>query len=236
VVSDARAHSLASFHATDLVDDLRRRRLPQNAIVLAHDPGTIFLHYGGEAEERLRPDVTLVPVPLLPYPGMVNRLLVEEPALLSLLRGYLYDGVFRVAELQSLAAQRPVLIELDPRVPKETYPSLVPEGLLYRVIEGGMTKGDERQAALDQERAYDALYARLGAEVNEPQTRALLLWRHYHDALYYAAVGHREAARAAVKKGLARQPLSRELNALAFALRDERAQGPLDITPFLPGS
>ncbi len=226
--------SLARFRAPDLVSDLRLRDLPTRAVVLAHEPATSFLHYGFNAEERLRPDVTLVPVPFLSYPGMVESILRRDPELTPLLRAYLFEGSFRISLLQSLAAERPVLMDLDPRVPLETYETLVPEGLLHRVLADGTTPTDERQAAAQQAVMYEKLYARLGAEVSESRTNAVLLWRHYHDALYYAALGDREAARHAVGLGLSRQPLSRELNALAEALRDPLVHGPLDVRPFLP--
>lgn len=234
VLWQAEPQSLARFRAPDLVADLRLRDLPTGAVLLAHDPATIFMHYGQAAEERLRPDVTLVPVPLLSYPGMVETLLKRDPELAPLLRGYLFEGVFRVPLLQSLATERPVLIELDPHVSPATYETLVPEGLLHRVLADGATITDERQAAEQQVAMYEKLYTRLGAEISEPQTNAALLWRHYHDALYYASLGDRVAARHAVGLGLARQPLSRELNALAEALRDPLVHGPLDVRPFLP--
>jgi hypothetical protein len=234
VVLHAEGQSLARFRAPDLLGDLRLRDLPARSVLLAHDPTTIFQHYGQEAEERLRPDVTLVPVPLLSYPGMVDSLLRQAPELAPLLRGYLFEGMFRVPLLQSLAGERPVLLELDPRVPLATYETLVPEGLLHRVVADGATATDVRQAAEQQASMYDELYARLGAERKEPQTNAILLWRHYLDALYYAALGDREAARHAVSLGLARQPLSRELNRLREALRDPVVHGPLDVRPFLP--
>ncbi len=234
LTSNAEAESLRTFEATDAMDDLTRRKLPTRAIVLAHNPTTIFQHFGAEAEEHLRPDVTLVPIPFLTYPGMVDALIAEAPELKPLLRGYLLDGQLSRSLLQSLAASRPVLVELDLRVRPELFDTLVPEGALYRVLPDGMTAGDEHVGMLRQRKAYEVLYARLGRAVDAPQTREQLLYRHYLDALYYAHIGDRTAARASVALGLARQPLSKELSALAKELSDAHSEGPLDIMPFLP--
>jgi len=235
LVSGAEAQSAASFNATDAFDDMTRRTLPSRAIVLAHNPSTIFRHAGAEAEEHLRPDVTLVPVPLLDYPGMVDALLVQAPELKALLRSYLLQGTFSRAELQSLAAMRPLLIELDPRVPPALFDTLVPEAGFYRVLPDGLTVGDERASAQQQRETYARLYRLLGEGRREPQTNGLLLYRHYNDTLYYAHLGDRDAARAALSLGLECEPESRELNALKEALADTSLKGPLDIRPFMLG-
>ncbi len=233
LVSGAEAQSLARFSAPDAVDEITRRTLPVRAIVLAHNPGTIFRHYGAEAEEHLRPDVTLVPVPLLDYPGMVDALLARDPELKPLLRGYLLDGSFSRAILQSLAAERPLLIELDLRVAPDLFDTLVPEAGFYRVLPDGLTDADERSAAKAQTETYARLYARLGEQRHEPQTQNILLYRHYNDALYYAHLGYREAARGAVALGLEAQPEAQELKKMQEALADTELKGPLDIRPFL---
>ncbi len=235
LVSNAEAQSAASFAATDAFDEMTRRTLPSRAIVLAHNPSTIFRHAGAEAEEHLRPDVTLVPVPLLDYPGMVDALLARAPELKALLRGYLLEGSFARAELQSLAARRPLLIELDPRVSPALFDTLVPEVGFYRVLPDGLTTGDERSGAAQQRKTYALLYKRLGEGRHEPQTNGLLLYRHYNDTLYYAHLGDRDAAREMLTLALACQPLSKELSGLKEALADTSIKGPLDIGPFLLG-
>ena len=233
LVSGAEAQNIARFSATDAFDEITRRSLPVRAIVLAHNPGTIFRHYGAEAEEHLRPDVTLVPVPLLDYPGMVDALIAKDPELKALLRGYLLAGTFSRNELQSLAAERPLMIELDLRVPSALFDTIVPEAGFYRVLPDGLTLADERSAAANQRETYARLFTRLGSDRSEPQTKNLLLYRHYSDALYYAHLGDRDAARHAVALGLACQPEAKELKALQIALADLTVKGPLDIKPYV---
>ncbi|MGE3633181.1 MAG: DUF2723 domain-containing protein [Sandaracinaceae bacterium] len=225
--------SLASFRATDAFDEERVRRLPENAVVVAHQPQTVFRHWAVNATERARPDVTLVPMPFLGYPGVVEGLTAHDPEVAELLRGYLLHGELRQPDVQSLAARRPLLIEMDIGVPVELYETLVPEGMYYSVLDGGATDTDVLEAAIPHEATLDRLYRELGTEVFEIETANHLLWVHYMDALYYAAVGAREPARRAVQRGLAIEPETVELQRLGEALATGTDEdGPIDVTPF----
>ncbi len=223
--------SLTSFVDTDVFDDGLRRDLPPRAVVLSHNPQTIFRYWGGEAEERNRPDVTLVPLPLLTYPKLVDRLVSDEPELTPLLRNYLLDGRLNAAELQSLAALRPVYVEMDVRIPQEMMDLLVPEQLYHRVLTADMTDTDEAKSMHAHATLWGELYQRIGMPI-DPHTQTQLIWRHYADSLYFAGVGDTEAARRTVKAGLAINPLAKELVALEEALSDAPPGEPIDIAPF----
>lgn len=231
--ASAEGSSLAAFHYTDDFDDERIRRLPPNAVVVLHQPQTVFRHWSLAATERARPDVSIVPMPFLGYPGMVEALAQRDPDLADLLRGYLLEGELRQPDVQSLAARRPLLIEMDTRVPLELYETLVPSGLFYAVVDGGATDTDVLEAAEPHEEVLDRLYARLGSDgVMETETENHLLWIHYTDAVYYAAVGARDPARDALRRGLAINDQSAELRALAQAL-GAPGDGPVDVRPYL---
>ena len=64
-IRSAEGSTLANFVDTDVFDDGLRRSLPPRSVVLVHNPQTIFRFWGGEAEEQNRPDVTMIPLPLL---------------------------------------------------------------------------------------------------------------------------------------------------------------------------
>ncbi|MEQ9072627.1 MAG: DUF2723 domain-containing protein [Sandaracinaceae bacterium] len=229
--------SLSRFHATDDFDEERIRRLPDDAVVVAHRPQTIFRHWSAMAAEHARPDVTLVPMPFLGYPGVVEALAERDPDLAELLRGYLLEGELRQPDLQSLAARRPLLVELDVRVPVELYETMVPAGLYYEVVDAGATDTDVIEAAEPHAKVLARLYAHLGERgVEETETQGHLLWIHYMDALYYASVGAREPARDAVRRALAVRPEIAEMQALGRALADPEAEGPVDVTPFIVGA
>lgn len=221
--------SLAGFRDTDLFDDPIRRELPTRAVVLVHDPSTVFRHWESAIVEGARPDVAFVPVPFLTYPEMVDDLVVRHPDLRALLRAYLLEGQFDVAALQTLAAERPTLVELDLRVPIELYETLAPAGFHHRVVPAGATETDIREGLRDQEARWSELERLLGAP-KDPETRRRVLWHTYVAALYAAEVGERDAARALLARGLAIEPDEPPLRGLAAAL--EEGEGRVDTRPF----
>jgi hypothetical protein len=226
---------LAQFTATDAFDTPLRRELPPRAVVLAHSPATMFRFWGGRATEQLRPDVTLVPMPLVTYPGMVDRLVEDVPGLRKVLRGYLVRGELRQPDLQSLAARRPLLIEMDPRVPPQLYETLVPRGLYHEILADGTTDEDERLGAEQQAQTWQRLYALLGKPPYREQTREQLLWRHYAHALYYAGFGDRDRAIEQIERALRLSPKERPLRALERALQSKEQDTPVNVEPFRVG-
>jgi hypothetical protein len=223
--------SLAGFVDTDVFNDGLRRSLPSRSVVLTHNPNTIFQFWGGEAEDLSRPDVTMIPLPLLSYPKLVDRLVSKEPELKSLLRNYVLDGELNAADLQSLAALRPVFVEMDIRVAPEMFDMLVPEQLYHRVLTADITETDEGQAMQKHAKLWDDVYARIGRP-RDAQTEVQLLWRHYTDALYFAGVGDILAARRSVGAGLSLNPHAQELVLMRDALKHAPPGERIDVTPF----
>jgi hypothetical protein len=234
VTTRARA-SLATFHATDELDELRLRELPPHAVVLVYSPQTVFRYFELAATEHVRPDVTVVPMPFLGYPGMIDAIVRRAPDVAGVLRSELLDGEPSVSELQSLASRRPVLIELDVRVPIALHETLLPERALYSVEPAGTTDVDVRAAARRRAETLESLRVALGNDATDPPTREQLLWIHYNDALYAASVGERDAARLSLSRAMAIAPQSRELTMLREALADPSRRGPLDVRPFTVG-
>ena len=225
------ASSLASFRDTDVFDDGLRRALPTRSVILAHNPQTIFRYWGGETEELNRPDVTLIPLPLLSYPKLVDRFVKNEPELKPLLRSYVLDGKLSAAEVQSLAALRPVFVEMDVRVDREMMDLIVPEQLYHRVLTADTTDADEASAVKTHAELWNDIYARLGQPI-ESHTKTQLLWRHYADSLYFAAVGDTHAALRTVTAGLQLNPHAIELRQLHAAIKEGTPGEPIDVTPF----
>jgi hypothetical protein len=225
--------SLARFTATDDVDGLTRLTLPPQAVLIAHTPGTIFSFWGARAEDDARPDVTLVPVPFLTYPGTVGRLTARHGELRELLRTHLLYGELRQNVLHGLAGRRPVFVEMDARIEPELYPALSPAGLFYEALPGGATWTDERAGARRQRERYRILYRRLGSGRDEAATRNVLMWHHFTDALYYMGFGDRESARQAVRMARKIEPRAEPLSAMDKTLSDPNGKGPIDVRPFL---
>ncbi len=225
------ASTLASFVDTDVFDDGLRRSLPARSIVLVQNPQTIFRYWGGEAEELNRPDVTMIPLPLLSYPKLVDRYVRDEPELKPLLRNYVLDGALSAPELQSLAALRPVYVEMDVRTTQELMDLLVPEHLYHRVLTADTTETDEAGAMREHAVLWGDLYQRIGQPL-DPHTEVQLIWRHYTDSLYFASIGDTNAALRTVGAGLALNPHPTELRMLQEALKNASPGERIDVTPF----
>ncbi|MGB8332327.1 MAG: DUF2723 domain-containing protein [Polyangiales bacterium] len=223
--------TLGRFVDTDVFDDGLRRSLPPRSVVFAHNPQTIFRYWGGEAEELNRPDVTMIPLPLLTYPSLVEHLVKNEPELTPFLRSYMLDGSLSIAELQSLAALRPVYVEMDVRVTPELMDLLIPEQLYYRVLTAETTENDEARAMLAHAALWGDIYQRIGKPIEE-HTKTQLIWRHYTDSLYFASVGDTNAAMRTVSAGLALNPQARELLLLRDTLRETAPGERIDVAPF----
>lgn len=229
--------SLARFHATDDFDDLRHRSLPTRSVLVLTVPQSVFRHWGIDASDRVRPDLTLFPRPFLTYPGVADAIVARDPQLASLTRSTLVGGELLAPELQSLAARRPVMVEMDVIVGVELFDTLAPGAALYEVVDGGASSRDVADAAADRHTALSALTRALGSNLSDHETQAQLLWIHYGDALYFAQMGAIAAARISTERALEIAPSSQELLALRAALASlpEDAHAPLDITPFRVG-
>lgn len=228
--------SLATFRAGDAFDSVLLRELPPRAVVLAHEPQTIFRIAGAQSVGE-RPDVVVVPIPLLPYPELVADLAERDPTLRDLLRTHLLDGRIGAAPLESLAAERPVFVEMDPRVGESLYASLVPAGHYHRTLADGATDTDVAERETDSRARLDRLRQRVGtleASV-DGETRSRLLWQRYQHALFLASRGQREAALAHLEVALELNPDEPLLAAFAEALApppEGEEAPPLDLAPF----
>lgn len=231
--------SLANFADTDAYDEVTLRALPPKAVFFAFDPQTLFRFYGMQSAEQSRPDVVMVPMPFLTYPGMVDALIDRDPALTELLRNTLLDDKLLTSDVQSLAALRPVRIELDVRVSQDTMRGLVPEALSYAALTSDAVSEDRKPAKKSYDTAWATLHRLLHDQGQDParvddETRNRTLWRLYMDALYFAAVGERDAARQTIVRAMTINPEAKELLGLDEALETTPGKGPIDVTPFLP--
>lgn len=167
----------------------RREALPPRAVVLLWTPQSAFLHWGGRAVDGARPDVLWLPVPLLRYPAMAGQLVAREPAVVDLVTALGARQLSRAA-IERVRSRRPLLSELDVRVPGGLWRRLARLGLVYRM-------GAEPQAARSSGvgRARTRLQNAISdATLDEPSLE-LLLWHDLLASLYWLTDGRPEPAR-----------------------------------------
>ena len=226
----ARSADLFHFTATDVIDEYRLRRLPQRTALIAATPQTVFRFLELAASEAIRPDVVLVPVPFLRYPGVSTALIERHPQLRELVNDFVALDRLRPAPLLRLAGRRPVMTELEAHVAADSYRALLPAGVLYGVIAPRALRDALPRGAALQRSAHARMAADLGDQRAETETARQLLWLHYTDALYYAAVGRLDRAREALAAATQLQPSDAHLRSLRTALSVQ--QGALDVRPF----
>ncbi len=212
--------------------------LPPRAVVLAYAPETAFRARFAQRVEGERPDVTVMPVPFLPYPGMNNTLLARDADLLPLVRDYLAHGEARVDEVAALAQQRPVRLEVDPMNVLTMTPFLVPRGLLAEARGEPTTLASVRANAAAHFAAIDGLTSAMAEEPGggrDEKTSEFVLWRNYNDALFFAGRGARAEALGSVRRALERAPQAQELIGLRGALQAP-GDGVIDVRPYVAGA
>jgi hypothetical protein len=223
------------FPAADALAEAQLGPLPPRAMVLAYAPETAFrLRYLQHVEGE-RPDVLVLEVPFLGYPGMTDRLRRQDDAVLDLLRDYLARGAPRVEDLAGLAARRPLWVELDPRDLLGMIPLVVPSGPLAEVRAEPTTMASVRAASTGHFAALDRLQALFQRGPREnPKAYEVILWRNYNDALFFAARGARPEGRSSLRRAEPYGQGSAELSGLTTALAGEGEAG-IDVRPYLVG-
>jgi len=200
--------------------------------VIASNPQTVFRYWEGAASERARPDVWVVPLPFLDYPGAAQAVTRHHPELAALVAAYRARAQVDVA-LRALHLRRPVLLELNAQVPTRSYRDLLPVGMLHAVLGRRPSAREIEAAAARQDAMHRALQRQLGASVHELETSRQLLWADFMDTLYYAQQGRPDLAAAPLSRGRALYPEDRLLAELARALQTAHRGQPLEIARFL---
>lgn len=226
-------YSLARFWAAeDLVGSVFEDLGPRGVVVATHFE-TVFVAAGMRATRAERPDVTVLGLPFLGYPGYAGSAARRDRGVADLVRATLLEGNLAETELAALAAVRPTVVEPDAIIPPDVRPYLQPRGLCA-VAFGEPVSLADLVASGDEHRAkWASLAERLRPwSRDDRETRNVLLWHRYLEALLYASRGARDLAYESAEAGEAAMPGATELLELRLALR--KGRGPLDVTPFLP--
>lgn len=231
LVTRAEARGRAPFQAPDALDDLGRRALPPRAVLLTDDAGTWFRALGAEAEEQLRADLTIVPLPFLDYPRMRESLIRTAPELIPLLSELERTRKLPVDALRALAAERPVYVELEEEGGPALARALDSEGLFERVRPPREPANSEPHLLQVQDAArFRRLYAQLTRSPSaQPELASRLARLHRRKAVALATSGARQAALLHVRLGLANAP--RDVGMLRLEAALASAPGPDESSP-----
>jgi hypothetical protein len=170
-------------------------RLPARSAVLVRSPALAFRLWAARLTRGERPDVLVIPVPLLGRGRVAQTLLAEEPELAPLLRSYALAGVPTEFSLSKIADVRALHAELDPTWPKRLMSHLRLDGLWLEYAPQPLGPSDRKQASAAAAAPLRRVMAAIAsAAVPESPTATVLGTTLRADASVLTALGEREAA------------------------------------------
>ncbi len=128
-------------------------RLPAGSLLLAQDAAVAWRFWAEQASGGLRPDVLVVPRPLLAHGGLAAQLLSREPQLGPLIRDVAIQGAAGEFALSQLADARPLMVELNPSWDRRLVAHLTPQNLWLRFAPHALGSSDRDRGVDSAERS-----------------------------------------------------------------------------------
>jgi hypothetical protein len=191
----------SALYGAEAFTDQAVERVVPAAAILVRTRATAHRFWSARAAEGRRPDLLVVPVPILGDTRIALGLLRRAPALQQILRDVSLDGKPGEEALTILADVRPVLVELDPRWERRVVSHLVADHFWLRFAPEPLGASDRRAAFTDlRARFTTVLSASTVDEQVDPSTAAVLRARLTDAALEAALLGDRDEAIALVEQ------------------------------------
>ena len=207
--------------------------LPPEAILLTTTVQTQVLATQAAIEAGSRPDIAIAPLSDLSEVTRVNPIVETMPQLRSVAASLLFAGHLSLSELQTLAGQRPLFLELASSEIEPLHEAVRPAQWFYELLPGGTSREDVSIAAEQRANWYQALLASLDLESASPALVAFLRAKQRIDALDAMTMGAREAAQTSIDFGLQLSPADAEFDAMRTYLADHAQDKELDISPWV---
>ncbi|MDJ0765378.1 MAG: DUF2723 domain-containing protein [Myxococcota bacterium] len=223
---------LSRFRATRLFVDLALNNVPSGTLVLTTYYKLFFALSSARYTEGTRPDVTVINPHFFAYPGYLNAMLTVRPDLKDLARTMVVSGQLTETAVADLAWKGPLRVEPDIWLSDPVARYLLPDGPVFMALAEPLSRADVENAATAHFEGWARLYTLLGTAWKESETKRMLSWCHYQDALYFARRGAIADARRSGKMFQALGNAAPQIDRLLKVL--ETQKGPLDIRPFLP--
>ena len=167
--------------------------VPADGLLLLRSEAVAWRLLAARIVRGQRPDVVVVPMPLLERGNVRARLLAAEPALAPLIREVALSGRPSEYALSTLADARPLFVELDPTFEHAQLEHLIPQPFFMRFAPQPLGRSD-RVAGL-QQGAADFHFVLAATEHDgalDEATRSVLLAETRGQALVAAALNDRK--------------------------------------------
>jgi len=224
---------LRDFKATRLMLDLSLAHAEPHTLVLTSYYKLFFVLWSARFIDGSRPDVVVVNPNLFGYPGYLESTLAHHPSLKQLAWSIVVHGKLTEPATAGLALQGPVQLEPDPYLADDVMRYLLPNGPLYNASPEPLSSSGVPAVSKAHMSRWRKFYHLIGTAWNEHETRRMLVWCHYQDALFFARMGDRKSARQSVQMAVSLGSQAPQLAGLAKALEEPGNKGPIDINPYL---
>jgi hypothetical protein len=191
--------------------DQALEKLPPSSLLLVHSEAVAWRLWAARLASGMRPDVTVVPLPLLGRGKLASALIAEEPAILPLLRDVSATGAPGEFGLSTVADARPLFVELDPRWDRRLASHVVSDRLWLRFAPQPYGPSDRKMAQNhDTTTFFTVVGASRRVEPNDEATLEILGAHAREQALASALVGDKESVQRALAQltTLRRDPAS----------------------------
>lgn len=167
--------------------------LPHRAAVLVHSPSLAWRLWAAQSLRGQRPDVLVVPAPLLQKGEVLRHLVPTEPAVSQLLQDFALHGEASEHGMTTLADVRPLLVELDPDWDRRVIDHLKVEGAWLRFAPQRLGTSDRPVAKMHTL----SIDGRIGAqmvelEVPDPSSTEVVVRTLKEHVAAMSLVGHSE--------------------------------------------
>jgi hypothetical protein len=168
--------------------------LPGRSLLMVRSEPAAWRLWAASSTRGERPDLTVLPLPLLDRGDTAARLLELEPHLAPLIRELRVTGRPSEFALSSLADARPLYVEFDPRWDHRLLEHLLPRPFWMRFTPHALGRSD-RTAALEAGRApFERVLDRARHPLPDPATLEMLAACAREQAVMLAAVGDHQSA------------------------------------------
>lgn len=178
--------------ATDLWTDAALGALPPESLVLVRSPPVVWRLWAARVLRGSRPDVLVVPMPMLSRGSVAARLLDAEPDLAPVIREISVNGRPSEYALSSLADARALYVELDPQWDRRLMDHMAPQPLWVGFAPHALGRSD-RKAAMEAGRGAFRRVLETARKLphRDRATLAMLGARAREQAIVLAALGDR---------------------------------------------
>jgi hypothetical protein len=208
--------------------------LPPGGLLLLRSEAVAWRLLAARVVRGQRPDIVVVPMPLLERGNVRARLLAAEPALAPLIREVALSGRPSEYALSTLADARPLFLEFDPELDHAQLEHLIPEPFFMRFAPEPLGRSDRVAGLLEGLDEFQGVIAETERDgTRDAATRSVLLAETHGQALVSAALGDRKNAEAALNTVRALDPedvLARDLTVQLKA----KPRGELSLAQLLP--